>query len=138
MDEAVKAAYHEKFIKQMDNDLNTPNGVTVIYDILKAQTSDATKRAMLADIDTVLSLDLLQKADALREKSAKAAASGSAEFTVIAEDGAPDAAIEALIRARADAKKAKDFAEADRIRDELKAQGVELIDIPNGAKWKRM
>ena len=45
---------------------------------------------------------------------------------------------EALIRARAEAKKAKNFAEADRIRDELKAQGVELTDIPNGAKWKRV
>ena len=46
--------------------------------------------------------------------------------------------VEALIRARADAKKARNFAEADRIRDELKAQGIELADIPNGAKWKRV
>ena len=37
-----------------------------------------------------------------------------------------------------DAKKAKNFAEADRIRDELKAQGIEVTDIPNGAKWKRI
>ena len=138
VDEAVKAEYHERFIKQMDNDINTPNGVTVIYDILKAQTNDATKRAMLDDIDRVLSLDLIKKADALREKNAKAAATQSAAFTVIAEDGEPDEAVEALIRARADAKKAKNFAEADRIRDELKAQGVELTDIPNGAKWKRV
>ena len=36
------------------------------------------------------------------------------------------------------AKKAKNFAEADRIRDELKAQGIEITDIPNGAKWKRV
>ena len=138
VDGAARAEYREKFIAQMDNDLNTPNGVTVIYDILKAQTNDATKRAMLADIDGVLSLDLLEKADALREKNAKAAATQSAEFTVIAEDGAPDEAVETLIRARAEAKKAKNFAEADRIRDELKAQGVELTDIPNGAKWKRV
>ena len=137
-DEAVRAEYREKFIKQMDNDINTPNGVTVIYDILKAQTDDATKRAMLADIDAVLSLSLLEKADALREKNAKAAATQSAEFTIVAEDGTPDEAVEALIRARADAKKAKNFAEADRIRDELKARGVELTDIPNGAKWKRV
>ena len=46
--------------------------------------------------------------------------------------------MEQLIRARADAKKAKNFAEADRIRDELKAQGIEVTDIPNGAKWKRV
>ncbi|MBQ9648655.1 MAG: cysteine--tRNA ligase [Oscillospiraceae bacterium] len=138
VDEAARAEYRGRFVKQMDNDVNTPNGVTVVYDILKAQANDATKRAMLSDIDAVLSLDLLAKADALRERNARAAATKSAEFTVIAEDGAPDEAVEALIRARADAKKAKNFAEADRIRDELKAQGVELTDIPNGAKWKRV
>ena len=138
MNESARKEYREKFIQQMDNDINTPNGVTVIYDILKAQASDATKRAVLADIDGVLSLDLLKKADALREKNAKAAAVRTAEFTVIAEDGTPDEAVETLIRERAEAKKAKNFAEADRIRDELKAQGVELTDIPNGAKWKRV
>ena len=40
--------------------------------------------------------------------------------------------------ARYDAKKAKNFAEADRIRDELKAQGIEITDIPGGAKWKHI
>ena len=40
--------------------------------------------------------------------------------------------------ARYEAKKAKNFAEADRIRDELKAMGVEVTDIPNGAKWRRV
>ena len=48
-----------------------------------------------------------------------------------------EAVVEAQIRARNDAKKAKDFAEADRIRDELKAQGVEIIDIPHGARYKK-
>ncbi|MBQ5535985.1 MAG: cysteine--tRNA ligase [Oscillospiraceae bacterium] len=138
VDESVRAEYREKFIRQMDNDINTPNGVTALYDVLKAKTNDATKCAILGDYDTVLSLDLLDKAAALREKNAKAAAAPAAEFTVIAEDGAADPAVEALIRARAEAKKAKSFAEADRIRDELKAQGVELTDIPNGAKWKRV
>ncbi len=137
-DEAARAEYREKFIKQMDNDVNTPNGVTMLYDILKAQTNDATKRAMLADVDAVLSLSLLEKADALREKNAKAAATQTAEFTIVAEDGESDAEIESLIRARADAKKAKNFAEADRIRDELKAKGIELTDIANGAKWRRV
>ena len=37
-----------------------------------------------------------------------------------------------------EAKKAKNFAEADRIRDELKAQGIEITDVPGGAKWKRI
>ena len=53
-------------------------------------------------------------------------------------DGTPDETVETLIRQRADAKKAKNFAEADRIRDELKARGIEVTDVPNGAKWKRI
>lgn len=44
----------------------------------------------------------------------------------------------ALIQARYEAKKAKNFAEADRIRDALKEQGVEVTDIPGGAKWRRL
>ena len=46
--------------------------------------------------------------------------------------------MEAKIQARQDAKKAKNFAEADRIRDELKAEGVEVTDIPHGVKWRRI
>ena len=57
---------------------------------------------------------------------------------MISESGETDAAVEQLIRDRAAAKKAKNFAEADRIRDELKVQGIEVTDIPNGAKWKRV
>ena len=70
--------------------------------------------------------------------NAAAAAQSAGAFTVIAEDGTPDEAVETLIRQRADAKKAKNFAEADRIRDELKAMGVELTDVAGGAKWKRI
>ena len=43
-----------------------------------------------------------------------------------------------MIADRAAAKKAKNFPEADRIRDELKAMGVEIIDTPQGTKWKRV
>ena len=75
-------------------------------------------------------------AAALRAKQATAPAAG--EFAVVSENGEANAEVEALIRARADAKKAKNFAEADRIRDELKAQGIEITDVPGGAKWKRI
>ena len=59
----------------------------------------------------------------------------AAGYTVTGEG---DPAIDALVLARYEAKKAKNFAEADRIRDELKAQGIEIIDTKGGASWKRV
>ena len=71
-------------------------------------------------------LDLIEKAAAKREADAKAkAAAANVAFAVISEDGEEDKAVEEMILARRDAKKAKNFAEADRIRDELKAMGIE-------------
>ena len=137
VDAAAADELKAKFTKAMDNDLNTSMGVTVLYDILKAKTNDATKCHVIGEIDGVLGLKLLEKAAEVREKQAKLAAQ-PAVFTVVSEDGEENAQVEALIRQRADAKKAKNFAEADRIRDELKAQGIEITDIPNGAKWKKI
>ena len=137
IDEAAVAALREKFNKALGNDLNTSLGITALYDVLKYQTNDATKRFLLNDFDRVLSLDLLKKADEERRKQASAAATGG-DYSIIAEDGTPDAEIEAQIRARYEAKKAKNFAEADRIRDALKAAGIEVTDVPGGAKWKKI
>ena len=137
IDEETYAALKAKFTAAMDNDLNTSLAITALYDVLKAKTSDATKLYAIADFDKVLSLALIEKADAKREELKKQTASAG-EFALIAEDGSADLAIEALILQRRDAKKAKNFAEADRIRDELKARGIELTDIPNGAKYKRV
>ena len=66
---------------------------------------------------------------------AKAAAKPAGAYTVTGEG---DPAIDAMVMARYEAKKAKNWAEADRIRDELKAQGIEIIDTPQGAKWRRV
>ena len=137
VDAAAAEELKAKFTKAMDNDLNTSMGVTVLYDVLKAKTTDATKCAVIGAIDEVLGLKLLEKAAEVREKQAKLAAQ-PAVFTVVSEDGEENAEVEALIRQRADAKKAKNFAEADRIRDELKAQGIEVTDVAGGAKWKRI
>ena len=137
IDEDAVAALREKFHKALDNDLNTSLAITALYDVLKYQTNDATKRYLLNDFDQVLSLDLLKKADEERKKQASAKATGG-DYSIIAEDGTPDAEIEAQIRARYEAKKAKNFAEADRIREALKAAGVEVTDVPGGAKWKRI
>ena len=135
VDTAAVETLQQKFRTAMDNDLNTSMAVTVLYDVLKAKTTDATKLAALDSFDQVLGLKLTEKAAALRKTQAAAPAAGG--FTVVCEDGGEDPQVEALIRARADAKKAKNFAEADRIRDELKAQGVEITDVPGGVRWKR-
>ena len=136
IDEAAVEALRARFTAGLDNDLNTSLAVTSLYDVLKYKTNDETKLFVLGDFDRVLGLSLLEKAAAKREELKKQAVTG-AEFTIISESGESDAAVEARIQARQDAKKAKNFAEADRIRDELKAEGIELTDIPHGVKWKR-
>jgi len=136
IDEEAAAFLRGKFKEALDNDLNTSLAMTALYDVLKYKTSDHTKLALLGEFDYVLSLSLLQAAAVKREELKKAQVKAG-EFTVVAEGCEADPAVEALIRARNDAKKAKNFAEADRIRDELKAQGVEIIDIPHGAKYKK-
>ena len=136
VDEAALKEYKEKFLQQMGNDLNTSMGVTALYDALKAKTNDATKLAILNSYDQVLSLSLLEKAAAVREANAKAqTAKAEGGYTVTGEG---DPAIDALVMQRYEAKKSKNFAEADRIRDELKAQGIEIVDTKDGANWKRV
>ncbi len=115
-----------KFVGALNGDLNTSLAITALYDVLKAKTTDATKLAALADFDRVLSLNLLQAAQALREKQKQEAEANA------------DPVVDALVQARAQAKMAKNFAEADRIRDELKAMGVEIIDTPQGTKWRKV
>jgi cysteinyl-tRNA synthetase len=134
VDQAAFAALKEKFTKALDSDINTALAITALYDVLKADTNDATKLAAIADFDYVLSLDLIAKAKALKEK--EAATVKTVGEIVIEGEGDPE--IDAIVKARAEAKKAKNWPEADRIRDELKARGVEVIDTPQGAKWKRV
>ena len=97
-----------------------------MYDVLKAKCNDATKLAALADFDNVLSLNLLEAAQTLAKKQAEEEAASA------------DPEIDAMVAARTEAKKAKNWAEADRIRDELKARGLEIIDTPQGAKWRKV
>ena len=116
----------QRFVGALNGDLNTSVAVTSLYDVLKAKCSDATKLALIADFDQVLSLNLLQAAQDLREKQAEEAKAQA------------DPEIDALVAARTAAKKEKNFAEADRIRDELKARGIEIIDTPQGTKWRKV
>ena len=137
VDEAAFQELDQKFRAAMDNDLNSSLAVTALYDVLKAKTNDATKLKAIGAFDTVLGLSLLEKASVKREEL-KRQQVAAGQFTVVSESGENDPEIEARIMARQDAKKAKNFAEADRIRDELKAAGIEVTDIPHGAKWKRI
>ena len=92
--------------------------------MLKAGVNDATKRATLDSFDQVLGLELLAHADALKAQQA-APVEGAEE-------------IEALIAKRLEAKKAKNWAEADAIRDQLRAMGVEIKDGKDGTTWTRV
>lgn len=138
IDNEAVAVLRERFNAALGNDLNTSLAVTALYDVLKYKTNDATKLFMLGDFDKVLSLDLIKKADEVRKRAAAAAKPTAGVYSILAEDGSEDAEVTAKIQARYEAKKAKNFAEADRIRDELKAQGIEITDIPGGARWKRI
>ena len=126
VDQEAFAKLKERFVGALNADLNTSVAVTAVYDVLKAKTNDATKLAALADFDQVLSLNLMSAAEALRKKEAEEAAASA------------DPEIDALVAARTAAKKAKNFAEADRIRDELKAMGIEIIDTAQGTKWRKV
>ena len=88
--------------------------------------------------DQVLSLTLLEKAAALRDAQRQGSERQGRRRRTLVE---PARAIPLLTRwcmQRYEAKKAKNFAEADRIRDELKAQGIEITDTKDGASWKRV
>ena len=137
MDQAVFQEQKEKFRKALGNDLNTSLGVTALYDALKVKANDETKLALLADFDQVLSLDLLAKAAAKREADARARASASSDGGIVIT-GEGDEAVDALVLRRAQAKRAKDFAQADRIREELRAMGIEVVDTKEGASWRRV
>ena len=126
VDTAVLEQMKERFAGALNGDLNTSLAITAVYDVLKAKTTDATKLAALKDFDQVLSLNLMEAAQKLQAKQKTE------------EMANTDPEIDALVQTRTEAKKAKNYAEADRIRDELKARGIEIIDTPQGAKWRKV
>ena len=106
-----------------------------VHDGHRQRMRERFEKSGLDSFDSVLSLSLLEKADALRAEQAKAQTASAGGFTITGE-GDPD--IDALVLQRAQAKKAKNFAEADRIRDALKAKGIEVTDTKEGASWRRV
>ena len=113
------------FTAAMDEDINTSNAITALYDVLKADVNAATKLALINVFDRVLSLDLVKSAEALAAEEEKNAADIPAEVT-------------ALVEKRQAARKAKDFAEADRLRDEIAALGYSVKETRQGTEITKL
>ena len=112
-------SYKSKFKAALDDDINTSNAITVIYDVLKADTNPATKLALLEDFDKVLSIDVVSNAKkAVEEKSSQE----------IPEE------VMALVEERKEARKAKDFAKADELRDRIAELGYVIKETRQGTE----
>lgn len=115
--------FREKFEAALSDDLNTSMAITVLYDMLKADMTDATKRKLAESFDEVLSLNLTTAQEKQQDSSV---------------DEALESYVLAKIEERKAAKKEKDFAKADAIRNELLEQGIALEDTREGVKWKKI
>ena len=122
VDKDVFDEYKEKFENALDNDLNTSMAITIVYEMLKADTNDKTKLELARSFDEVLSLNLT-------------ALVGTDDN---GNDDDLEAHIMAMIEERAAAKKEKNFARADEIRDELLKEGIMIKDTREGVKWERI
>ena len=117
VDDSKYEEYLSKFKNYIEDDLNTSNMITLVYDILKdTSVNDGTKRKLIEKFDEVLSLDLLKVDEVSSEHD--------------------DEEILKKIELRNEAKKNKDFVTADAIRDELLEQGVRLIDTREGTTYE--
>ena len=113
----------EQFIEAMDDDLNTADGISAVFELVKDINVNV--------IDSK-SAELIKYAIDLFDELTNVLG-----LVYNRDTGSLDEEIEKLIEARQNARKEKNWAEADRIRDELKAQGIVLEDTPQGVKWHR-
>ena len=122
IDQERFAFFRKQFEDALCDDLNSSMAITVLYDVLKSEITDAAKYALIKDFDQVLSLNLTSAYAAKEEESAV--------------DEELEAYILSRIEERKAAKKQKDYAKADAIRQELLEQGIVLEDTREGVKWK--
>ncbi|KAF5046740.1 Cysteine--tRNA ligase [anaerobic digester metagenome] len=118
--EQAAERYKEEFKKCLEDDLNTANAITVLFNMLKSdELNRSQKLDLVADFEKVLSLDLLK------------------EETVEIHDELAEY-IEEMIQKRQNAKKNKDYQLADSIRAELLEKGIVLEDTRQGVNWKKI
>ena len=124
--------YMGKFKDALENDLLAPVALSMIQKVVKDNAiENPEKIELVSRMDTVIGLKLLETAASVLEAEEKSA-------SVNPHEGDPEAAeIDALVAERTQAKKNKDFARADQIRDELTARGITIVDTPTGPTWKR-
>ena len=115
VDEKAYSEWDNKFKSCLEDDLNTANALTTLYDLLKSDLNDDTKYHLVSSWDEVLSLDLLKKETVKHEK----------EDYILQK-----------IQERNEAKKNKDYATADAIREELLNMGVILKDTREGTTYE--
>jgi cysteinyl-tRNA synthetase len=120
-DAARIAPWRARFRDAVRDDLNAPRALAETIELLRApELTPADQRALLEECDAWLGLDLL-----------------TAELGADADAGESDPRIDALVAEREAARKRRDFAASDRIRDQLAAEGVTIVDSPQGPRWKR-
>ena len=117
IDMTVYNSYINKFKEALANDLNTASAITLIHDLLKDNCSDSTKISVIKQYDSVLSLDLLEKKETKVDENL-------------------NVYINEMIEKRNIAKKNKDFALADKIREELKEKGILIKDTREGTIYE--
>lgn len=114
--------YRQKYIEKMDDDFNTADAITVLFELSKDINTNVTIES---------SKELATKALELFRELGQPLGLLQKSTQVSLEDE-----IEELIKQRQEARKNKDFALADKIRDDLKARGIVLLDTPQGVRWR--
>jgi cysteinyl-tRNA synthetase len=115
--------YRYKFIEAMDDDLNTADAIAAIFELVKEINTK---------IDGESSKELIEKSYELFRELTEVLGLLTKKKEILDED------IQRLIEERQKARKEKNYALADKIRDDLKAKGIILEDTPQGVKWKRV
>lgn len=115
--------FKNRFIDAMDDDINTADAISVIFDIVKFANTTIDNTYSEEAIDSVINL--------IKELGGVLGILNKKNDSLLDED------IEALIEKRTAAKKERDFALADKIRDDLKNMGIILEDTRQGVKWRR-